>query len=406
MSRRPFPTISLSVGLAIALMALLGPVNAQPQSSDMPVGNNPEKYPSVSVKPVGGPTVDGKLKMSAITLKTDIGSTTIAMEHVRRITFQKDPESKSNDAVQLVDKTIVRGRVTAEQLVVDRAGGGEVTWKRADVREIEVKRDLSLPCSAILFGLLTLTVMEIILGIDNVIFLAIVVAKLPPEKQPRARKIGLGAALGTRILLLFSLSFMLTLTSPIFTLPSMPFLHDLDAREVSWRDLILLAGGLFLIAKSVVEVHKKLEEAKAEHAAAQAGGPPLVPGRPASFAWTIVTIAVIDIVFSLDSVITAIGMVEQVWVMVIAMVIAMAVMLYFAGPISGFVERHPTVKVLALAFLILIGVMLVAEGLGQHMDKGYIYAAMAFAVIVEMINMQLRKPRKKKEPPTGSPAIA
>jgi predicted tellurium resistance membrane protein TerC len=194
----------------------------------------------------------------------------------------------------------------------------------------------------------------------------------------------------------------------------MPFIHDLDSREVSWRDLILFGGGAFLIAKSVIEVHKKVEESKAEHAAAAlaAGGTEgqslaeSPKQKHASFGWTIVTIAVIDIVFSLDSVITAIGMVEQIWVMVIAMVIAMGVMLYFAAPISHFVEKHPTVKILALSFLILIGVMLVAEGLGQHFDKGYIYAAMAFAVIVEMINMQIRRPRKKPEPPPEPAAAA
>ena len=184
---------------------------------------------------------------------------------------------------------------------------------------------------------------------------------------------------------------------------------------MSWRDLILLAGGLFLIGKSVVEMHKKLDEARGEHEAAhfiagmgpagdRAGSDPARP-KYASFAWTIVTIAIIDIMFSLDSVITAIGMVEHVWVMVIAMVIAMLVMLYFAGPIGRIVEKHPTIKVLALSFLILIGVMLVAEGLGQHIDKGYIYAAMAFAVLVEMINMQLRGRRKRKTRRKSPPAI-
>jgi predicted tellurium resistance membrane protein TerC len=173
-----------------------------------------------------------------------------------------------------------------------------------------------------------------------------------------------------------------------------------EAREVSWRDIILLAGGLFLIGKSTFEMHKKVEEAKAEHA----GEAVATPSKAASFGWTIVTIAVIDIVFSLDSVITAVGMVEQVWVMVVAMVLAMLVMLYFAGPIADFVERHPTIKVLALSFLILIGVMLVAEGLGQHIDKGYIYVAMAFALVVELVNMRLRGPKKpteevKVEPP-------
>ena len=172
---------------------------------------------------------------------------------------------------------------------------------------------------------------------------------------------------------------------------------------MSWRDLILLAGGIFLIAKSTYEMHTKVEEAKAEHS----GKPPATPAKAVSFGWTIVTIAVIDIVFSLDSVITAVGMVEQVWVMMIAMVLAMLVMLYFAGPIADFVERHPTIKVLALSFLILIGVMLVAEGLGQHMDKGYIYVAMGFALVVELVNMRLRGPKKeeaKAKPTPPKPA--
>ncbi len=419
--RRRFPTISLSVGLVIGFMAILGPVRGQPQAAGTPESNDPGKFPNVVVDPVQGDRIKGKLKLSAITLKTAVGSTTIAMEHVRRISFQKDGGGKGTDAVYLDDKTILRGQITNEQFVVE-ISGGEAVWKRADIREITVEREVQLPWTAILFGLLTLTAMEVILGIDNVIFLAIVVARLPKEQQPKARQIGLAAALGMRIALLFSLSFLLTLTEPIFTLPALPLIHDLDSREVSWRDLILFGGGAFLIAKSVVEVHKKLEEAKEERAAAPAspadpGAAPasggssteghafVDPPKPkhASFGWTIATIAVIDIVFSLDSVITAIGMVDEIWVMVVAMVIAMGVMLYFAAPISHFVEKHPTVKILALSFLILIGVMLVAEGLGQHFDKGYIYAAMAFAVLVEMINMQIRRP-KKKEPP-ASPAV-
>jgi len=195
---------------------------------------------------------------------------------------------------------------------------------------------------------------------------------------------------------------LLKLTAPLFTLPSFGFLHDAEAREVSLRDLILLVGGLFLIAKSTFEMHKKVEEAKAE----RAGEPAPSEAKHASFAWTIVTIAVIDIVFSLDSVITAVGMVEEIWVMIVAMVLAMLVMLYFAGPIATFVDRHPTIKVLALSFLILIGVMLVAEGLGQHIDKGYIYVAMGFALVVELINMQFRGAKKHgTEPPAaGAPA--
>jgi predicted tellurium resistance membrane protein TerC len=293
--------------------------------------------------------------------------------------------------VQRTDKTMVRGRVTVERFVVLPDEGGPVTLTAARVREIRVLDEVPPTVLAILLGLLTLTAMEIILGVDNVIFLAIIAGKLPEEQRPKARRIGLAAALGTRLLLLFTLTWILGLTAPVFTLPSFGFLHDLEAREVSWRDIILLAGGLFLIGKSVFEMHEKLEHARREREGESAGGAPAVP---VSFAKVILTIAVIDIVFSLDSVITAVGMVETLWVMVVAMVIAMLVMLYFAKAIADFVDRHPTIKVLALAFLILIGVMLVAEGMGQHIDKGYIYAAMAFAVVVEMINMRLRKPAK------------
>lgn len=395
MPRRPFPVLALAVGLAIALFAVLRPALADPPTEPVNPAD-PAKFPKVKVFPAsGGQAIEGKLKMSAITLKTDTGSTTVNLDHVRRITFQINPEGTGHDTVQLADKSVLRGRITAEQFDVE-IPGGEAKLKKSEIREIRVISEIPLSLVAILLGLLTLTVMEIILGVDNVIFLAIVVGKLPKERQSQGRKIGLGAALGTRLLLLFTLTWMLGLTTPIFTLPSVGFLHDTEAREVSWRDIILLVGGLFLIGKSVLEIHEKLEHARKE----RDGQPVLSSTKPASFLWTIVTIAVIDIVFSLDSVITAIGMVEELWVMVTAMVIAMLVMLYFARPIGDFVDRHPTVKILALSFLILIGVMLVAEGLGQHMDKGYIYAAMAFAVIVEMVNMQLRKSRKKPEAAT------
>jgi predicted tellurium resistance membrane protein TerC len=399
MPRRPFPVLALSLGLAVALLAVLRPASAQPKADPVPA-DDAARFPEVKVEPAsGGAIIEGRLKLSAVTLKTEIGSTTVAMPHVRLITFRKDPEGKSHDTVQLADKTTLRGEVTAEQFVVE-ISGGEARLKKDDVREIRVKSAMPMSWVALLLGLLTLTAMEIILGVDNVIFLAIIAGKLPPEQRPRARKIGLAAALGTRILLLFSLTFLLSLTAPVFTLPDLGILQDVQAREVSWRDIILLAGGLFLIGKSTYEMHEKLEHAKRERE-----GEPRTSGTgTASFAMVIVTIAVIDIVFSLDSVITAIGMVEELWVMVVAMVIAMLVMLYFAGSIADFVDRHPTVKVLALAFLILIGVMLVAEGLGQHIDKGYIYTAMAFAVVVEMINMRLRKPAKKAaEPESAAP---
>jgi predicted tellurium resistance membrane protein TerC len=239
----------------------------------------------------------------------------------------------------------------------------------------------------------TLTAMEIVLGIDNVIFIAIVAGKLPPDQQPRARRLGLAAALITRLLLLATLSYILMLDEPLFTLPDMPLFHELEARAVSVRDLILIGGGLFLIAKSTVEIHERLGDEEPDGAA---------PAAPSSFAWVIVQIALLDIIFSLDSVITAVGMVDRdvtlangfvigkLWIMSAAVVAAVGVMLLFAGAVGDFVARHPTLKILALSFLILIGVLLVAEGLGQHLNKGYIYFAMAFSVAVEMINLRIR----------------
>ncbi|MCA9079700.1 MAG: TerC family protein [Planctomycetaceae bacterium] len=292
-----------------------------------------------------------------------------------------------------------------------------------------------------LIALVTLSAMEIVLGIDNIIFISILCGKLPVALRPRARSIGLLAALGTRILLLLSLSVVLQLTSPVFFLSDLGVpeavikaldphpksaghagngahadvpqqettpgadetadpSHEHDAQlavekpagkfgddeineidAVSWKDIILLLGGLFLIGKSVIEIHHKLDEVGHHE---QASAP------TASFVSVISQIAVLDVIFSLDSVITAVGMADQIWVMVTAVVIAIGVMLVFAGAISEFVDRHPTIKVLALSFLILIGVMLVAEGIGTHFNKGYIYFAMAFSLVVEMLNMKLR----------------
>ncbi|MBM3855696.1 MAG: TerC family protein, partial [Verrucomicrobia bacterium] len=222
--------------------------------------------------------------------------------------------------------------------------------------------------------LLTLTALEIVLGIDNIIFISILAGKLPPAEQPRARRLGLALALITRVLLLLSLTWIMGLTRPLFTLP-------LLQQEISGRDLVLLLGGLFLLWKSVKEIHEKLEDADG-HLTARQGA--------VSFASVIVQILLLDIVFSLDSVITAVGMANHLGVMVAAVVIALAVMLVFAGAISDFVNRHPTLKMLALSFLILIGVTLVGEGLGQHIPKGYIYFSMAFAFGVEMLNLKLR----------------
>jgi predicted tellurium resistance membrane protein TerC len=224
---------------------------------------------------------------------------------------------------------------------------------------------------------LTLTVLELVLGIDNVIFISILSGKLPPEQQARARYIGLMMALVMRVLLLLSLSWIIGLTAPLFTV---------FGQSVSGRDLVLLIGGLFLIAKSTHEIHGSLEGEEG-HAAKKVF---------ASFTSVIIQITLLDIVFSLDSVITAVGMVNNLWIMIAAVVISIIAMMLFAGPIGEFVQRHPTVKMLALAFLLLIGVTLIAEGFHQHIPKGYIYFAMAFSVLVEVLNMKLRK--KSKEP--------
>jgi predicted tellurium resistance membrane protein TerC len=231
-------------------------------------------------------------------------------------------------------------------------------------------------------SLLTLTLLEIVLGIDNVIFISILSGKLPADQQAKARQLGLTLALITRVLLLMSLTWIMGLTRPLFTLPIM-------GQPISGRDLVLLIGGLFLIWKSVREVHEKLEDEDGHATAGKAR---------VSFAGAIVQILLLDIVFSLDSVITAVGMANELWVMVAAVVVALGVMLAFAGAIGDFVNRHPTLKMLALSFLILIGVTLLGEGLGFHIPKGYIYFSMAFAFAVEMLNLKLRSKQTKRKP--------
>jgi predicted tellurium resistance membrane protein TerC len=232
-----------------------------------------------------------------------------------------------------------------------------------------------------LLALLTLAALEIVLGVDNLVFIAIISGKLPPVQQPVARKVGLALALVTRVMLLLTLSWMMGLTRPLFTL----FRH-----EVSGRDLILLAGGLFLIAKATREIYGKVE--LGEHA------PERRAGRR-GLVLIVLQIMVLDIVFSLDSVITAVGMVDDVPVMVAAIVLAMLVMLFFMETVNGFVERHPSLKILALAFLILIGVVLVADGLGQHISKGYVYCSMAFSLGVELLNMRYHRGRVRRSKP-------
>jgi predicted tellurium resistance membrane protein TerC len=219
-------------------------------------------------------------------------------------------------------------------------------------------------------ALLTLTALEIVLGVDNIIFITILVGKLPEGRRNRARVLGLGLAMLTRIALLLSIVRVMRLTAPLFSV---------FMRDISGRDLILIVGGLFLIGKSTFEIHDSLEGPEAEGAAGK------------GFAATLVQIAMLDIVFSLDSVITAVGLANEVAIMIIAVVLAVVVMMFSSGAIGAFVDRHPTIKMLALSFLVLIGVTLIAEGFDLHVSKGYVYFAMAFSVSVETLNMRLRK---------------
>lgn len=230
----------------------------------------------------------------------------------------------------------------------------------------------------ILVSLLTLTFLEIVLGIDNIVFISIVGSKLPKEQQRKVRILGLTLALVGRILLLLGIEWIIGLTKPIFTINDFAF---------SFRDLILIVGGLFLIAKSTSEMHKKLESSEEEEKASL---------KKYTLRSAIVQILLLDLVFSLDSIITAVGLVDQVYIIVIAIVISMAVMLLFAKSISDFIDKHPTMKLLAVAFLLMIGTVLVIEGLHVHVPKGYIYFSMAFALGIELLNMKLRKTIKPK----------
>jgi len=227
-------------------------------------------------------------------------------------------------------------------------------------------------------SLIALTAMEVVLGIDNIVFISVIVGKLPPEQAKRARQIGLLLALVFRVILLFSLFWLTHLESAVFTLFGEPF---------SWRDLVLIAGGLFLIYKATIEIHADVE-----------GGPHKVSAGPkvyASFGAIVSQIAVIDMVFSIDSILTAIGMAEHIEVMIAAVVIAIGVMYVASGPVAGFIERHPTTRMLALSFLLMIGLALVADGLGFHIPRGYLYAAMAFSSIVELLNVLSKRNRAK-----------
>lgn len=239
-----------------------------------------------------------------------------------------------------------------------------------------------------LISLLTLSVLEIVLGIDNIVFISILAGKLPAEKQKKARRLGLTLAMFIRILLLLSISWIMSLTTPLFNVGDWIGIQSekwLEATAISGRDVILLLGGLFLIYKSTAEIHEKLEGGEHE----------TNTGKPVSFTRTIIQILLLDIVFSLDSVITAVGMADHIQIMIVAVVIAVGVMVLAAEGISNFVNKHPTVKMLALSFLLLIGVSLIAESFDQHIPKGYIYFAMAFSVFIEMLNLKMKSKASK-----------
>ncbi|MCE9524429.1 MAG: TerC family protein [Planctomycetales bacterium] len=265
----------------------------------------------------------------------------------------------------------------------------------------EIAAAITEPASLLthLIALVALTLMEIVLGIDNIVFISVVTSRLPEQQQASARRIGLAAAMGTRILLLLTITWIMNLKHAAFSLESLAFVPEwaqwLRAREeineVSWKDIILVGGGLFLINSSVREIHAKMEGEAHEKSVA----------APANFRSVIFQIAVLDIIFSLDSVITAVGMAEAIWVMITAVVLAVAVMMVFSGMIARFVERHLTVKMLALSFLLLIGVTLVADGLGTEISKGYIYFAMGFALLVEVFNLRARAKAKKRTAKAG-----
>jgi predicted tellurium resistance membrane protein TerC len=235
----------------------------------------------------------------------------------------------------------------------------------------------------VLTALLTLTVLEIILGVDNIIFISIVSNKLPDHQQPKARTLGLLLAMIFRIILLLTITWIIKLTNPIFTIGFVEV--DGQPLGISWKDLILIAGGIFLIFKSTLEIHHKLEVARK----------PTATIAPSAFSAVILQIVMVDAVFSFDSILTAIGLVDNVIIMIAAVIVSMVIMIFFAGAISRFINKHPTLQILALAFLIMIGMMLVAEGFHQEINKSYIYTAIAFSLVVELINMRLRKNRQQ-----------
>ncbi|WP_266367245.1 TerC family protein [Tellurirhabdus rosea] len=242
----------------------------------------------------------------------------------------------------------------------------------------------------LLISLLTLTFLEIVLGVDNIIFISIVVDKLDPAQQKRARNVGLLLAMLFRIALLFGITWILGLTRPVFNIPYIG--ENRGPLPISWKDLILMLGGLFLVGKSTLEIHHKLEGAQQAPGAAP---------KYSSFGAIILQIVMIDAVFSIDSILTAVGLVENVWIMIIAVVISISIMMLFSGTIGRFISKNPTLQILALSFLIAIGIMLIAEGFHQEISKTYLYSAMAFSLLVELINMRLRKNQQMVELNSG-----
>lgn len=391
--RRFFLTAVLCL---LAALALNGVVRAVGEASGTAPPADTAHALKVKVQRPKHPDADGIARFMSVKLKVPNGTLDLDLAKVDALVIEgKEDDGTLRAAAEMHDHTRMSGQLLTSELRVAETDDDKEGKPLPLETGLKVKFDHEKPTGllAALIGLLTLTVMEVVLGIDNVIFLAIVAGKLPQHQQKLARRIGLGAALGTRLLLLCTLTVLMSLTAPLFVLPDMPFLHDPEARGVSWRDLILLVGGLFLVGKSVKEIHEKIEEARGGHK--EAGGK-----KVGGFVSAIVQIAIIDIIFSLDSVITAVGMVDELWVMIVAVIIAVIIMLIFSEPIAAFVDKNPTIKLLALSFLILIGVLLLAEGLGQHVDKGYIYFAMGFAVVIELLNMRLR-PKPKAVVPAG-----
>jgi predicted tellurium resistance membrane protein TerC len=345
---------------------------------------SPEKPISVELTKTDGSKILGRYGPRTIQVKTEqFDEVTIDTDKLKSLIFAEDGGTVSV-SVTLTDNDTLDGQFLSSSIPVTIQGRAEVYRPGSEIQQVRFLHSKHQTLLGAVLGLITLAVMEIILGVDNIIVLAIVSDKLPQHEQVIARRIGLIAALLTRLGLLFTLTWLLGLTKPLFYLPENPLLTAPESRAISLRDLILAGGGAFLIRKSVKEMHESIEHR-------QSIAHPQAVRKPSARFWpTIALIAGIDIVFSLDSVITAVGMVDEVWVMVGGMLIAVGVMMIAAEPIARFVAKHPTVKILALSFLILIGVLLVAESLGQHIDKGYIYFAMAFAVAVEMVNMRMR----------------